>query len=435
MTTVTELRKMQLADQTPAETVNALLLGAESTSQKPQGIKIEPITRAELDTAEIHPRVIVPNRIFADLANFIGAGGGSKTTLLLDAAIKGSLMRELWGQTPPRAFRTVFVTREDSRKILVARLREIIKANGLSESEIRQVLSSVAIIDLTGENFRLSMVAGDVVMPNTTAINELVEAVTDFGPDWFVFDPLVSFGVGESRVNDNEQGIIEAFRIIRNRLDCCVEGIHHTGKANARDKTTDQYSGRGGSALADGSRMVRVLNPLSPAEWLQATGTTLARDESGLVMSLPKLSYCTPQEAIYIRRRGYLFESVTVNKRSPEQESAAITEQVFRFLCDQYAQGRHYSKSDLDSQTETLSLTRGQIRAACTELKVSGRVLYHEVKGKGGSHYQPIITAKVGDTHQNGGNDELAPPCPTPAAALYGKKRRRHPPLVLPPLS
>ena len=93
----------------------------------------------------------------------------------------------------------------------------------------------------------------------------------------------MSFGVGESRVNDAEQGLIEAFRIIRNQLDCCVEGIHHTGKANARDKSTDQYSGRGGSALADGARMVAVLYTLTPSEWLQATGTSLGADESGLV--------------------------------------------------------------------------------------------------------------------------------------------------------
>ena len=152
--------------------------------------------------------------------------------------------------------------------------------------------------------------------------------------------------------------------------------------------------------------MVAVLNNLTASEWLQATGTSLGADESGLVMSLAKLSYCTPQEAIYIRRRGYLFESVTVSKRTTEQESAAIAEQVFRFLCDQYAQGRQYSKADLDNQTDTLTLTRGQIRAACTELKVSGRVLYHEKRGVRGSHYEPILTATVGDTSQKEASHE-----------------------------
>lgn len=407
MTSVTELHKLQIADEVSPTIVNALLAKMDVVHEKlSRRIQIEPITLAELEAADIHPREILPRALYADVRVRVAAGATGKTTLQLHEAVYLALGRELWGRTPPKPCRTVIVTREDTRKILVARLREIIKANGLSESEIRQVLSSVAILDFTGENFRLSMVADNVVIPNTLAINELVEAFANFAPDWIVFDPLVSFGVGESRVNDAEQGLIEAFRIIRNRLDCCVEGIHHTGKANARDKSTDQYSGRGGSALADGARMVAVLNTLTPSEWLQATGTSLGADESGLVMSLAKLSYCTPQEAIYIRRRGYLFESVTVSKRTTEQESAAIAEQVFRFLCDQHAQGRQYSKADLDNQTDTLNLTRGQIRAACTELKVSGRVMYHEVKGKGGSHYQPIITAKVGDTSQKEASHE-----------------------------
>jgi RecA-family ATPase len=41
--------------------------------------------------------------------------------------------------------------------------------------------------------------------------------------------------------------------------NCCVRYIHHSGKQNGRDKATDQYAGRGGSAFADGCRMVHVL--------------------------------------------------------------------------------------------------------------------------------------------------------------------------------
>lgn len=361
-----------------------------------QGVVVHPITPVELETARIHPRVLVPSLSYADVRIRNAAGGTGKTTCVLFEAAMLSLGRAIYGKSPVKALRTAIVTREDSREILVARLREIIKAQKLTDKESQQVIENVFIVDLTGENFRLSLVAGDVVYPNTETINELTEALRPFAPDWVVFDPLVSFGVGESRVNDAEQGLIEAFRVIKNRLDCCVEGIHHTGKANARNKADDQYAGRGGSALADGARMVVVINPLTPAEWAIATGTTLLPDESGLVMAFPKLSYCQPQEPAYIRRRGYLFEAVTVSKRTPEQESAAVAEQVYRFICDQYEQGRFYSITELETQADTLSLTRKQIRAACTELKVSGRVLYQEVKGKRGSHYQPVESAEVG---------------------------------------
>lgn len=376
-----------------------------TTSLKPPTIKIDPITPFELQTAQIHPREILPNLLFAEVRMRIAAGGTGKTTLALFEAMQLALGRKLWGKTPRQKGRTVIVTREDSRQILVARLREITKAHGLSEAEVSEVLNNVVIVDLTSENFRLSLIAGDMVAPNLGAIDDLVVALGDFAPDWIIFDPLVSFGVGESRVNDAEQGLIESFRIIRNRLNCCTEGIHHTGKQNARNKSDDQYSGRGGSALADGARMVAVLNPLDPSEWVQVTGQALASDSTGLVMALPKLSFCKPQEAIYIKRTGYFFEMVRVVNRTPEQESAANAEQVLRFICDQYQQGRRYSKSDLDAQTKTLSLSRTDIRSATTELMVSGRVMYHEVKGKSGSHYEPVKMATLGDTRNLGGNE------------------------------
>lgn len=378
----------------------------ENTYSKPPLIpKLLPITLEEMNGAALHPPAIVRDYLYADVRMRIAAGGTGKTTLALFEAVKLARGEELWGRRLSRPFNTAIVTREDSREILVARLREIIDAElGCSafdddrDSKVQAILNRVNIYDLTGCKFRVSKVENDVVNPDGEAISELIDSLREFKPDWVIFDPLVSFGVGESRVNDAEQGLIEAFRIIRNDLKCCVEGIHHTGKGNAREKTADQYSGRGGSALADGARMVAVLNPLDAQEWAKETGDYLDTDETGLVMALPKLSYSKPQDAIYIKRYGYKFEMVKVSKQTPEQENAAIVEQMYQFIYDQFTRGRKYSKSDLDAQTETLSLSRKQIRYATTELLVSGRVLYHEIKGKSGSHYEPTTLAGVGDT-------------------------------------
>ena len=87
----------------------------------------------------------------------------------------------------------------------------------------------------------------------------------------------MSFGVGEARINDAEQGLIESMRIFRHYLGCCVQGVHHTGKANARDKALDQYAGRGGSALSDGARMIAVMQPLDPVEWERERAPGLQR--------------------------------------------------------------------------------------------------------------------------------------------------------------
>jgi hypothetical protein len=366
-----------------------------------EALRLCTITPSELEAAELSPRCIVPNLLYADVRTRIAAGGVGKTTLAIYEAVRLSLAKPVWGKQPAQAVRTCLVTREDRRSILVARLREITKAQSLTERETARVLENVTILDLTGESFRLSAINTDVVTPHGDNVKALCESLAPWRPDWVIFDPLVSFGVGESRVNDAEQGLIEAFRIIRNELDCCVEGVHHSGKANAREKTTDQYSGRGGSALSDGSRIVAVIQPLDANEWRQQTGTRLEEGETGLVMALPKLSYCKPQEPLFIRRDGFHFSLEMASQASPTQEVQVTARMVLDFISAEWLLGRKYAKGDIESQGARLRLTRVQIREALSELIVSGQVMYHAIKGKSGSHYEPISLAKAdGDTLQ-----------------------------------
>lgn len=370
------------------------------SAAKADTITLHPITRAEMDAAQLTPRVIVPNLLFGDVRTRVAAGGVSKTTMAIFEAVMGSLGRPLWGNTPARPIKTVFITKEDSRPIMVARLREVIKAQNLTETETAQVIGAIAIVDLSGESFRLAQVKHDVVEPDRKNIGRLLDALEAFEPDWIVFDPLVSFGVGEARVNDSEQALIEAMRIIRNRMECCVEAIHHVGKANAREKATDQYAGRGGSALADGSRMVCVLNRLNPDEWVKATGSALPDGSLGIQMSLPKMTYCTPQADVYIVRTGFNFEQVQPHIRSAEQTRQAIVEQVCQYVTDQYQQGFKYSKNALEGLKGELNLTRNEIREAVTKLVAHGRLGYCETGRPANHHLHPIDSARFGEVAQ-----------------------------------
>lgn len=363
-------------------------------------LTLQPITLAELENALLTPRVIVPGYLYADVRTRIAAGGVGKTTLALYEAARLALGKPIWGKTPPKPIKTCLVTREDTRGILVARLREVIKAQQFGERETLTVLENVRIIDLSGESFRIACISGDMVTPHRENLHSLCETLKPWSPDWVIFDPLVSFGVGESRVNDSEQGLIEAFRIIRNELDCCVEGIHHSGKANAREKTTDQYSGRGGSALSDGSRMVAVIQPLEANEWLAQTGTRLQADESGLIMALPKLSYCAPTQPLYIRRFGFHFSLEAANYATPHQIAQSNATRLLEFINAEWLVSRKYSKADIEAQANNLGLTRTQLRQAMSELIVSSQVTYYDVKGKSGSHFKPVTLAiNHGDTN------------------------------------
>lgn len=372
----------------------------DSTNLFPS-INFAPIAPSELDAARLTPRIIVPDLLYADVRTLNAAGGTGKTTVALYEAAIMALGRNLWGRDTRDTRRTVIVTKEDSREILTARLREIMREMNLSAGDVAHVLSMVRIIDVSAERFRLSAVVDDVVEPHMANIDWLTRNLEPLSPDRLIFDPLVSFGVGEARVNDAEQGLIEAFRIFRNRLDCCAEGIHHIGKANSREKTLDQYSGRGGSALADGSRMVAVMQPLDADEWQRSTGLSLMAGESAIVMALPKLSYSKPQEAVFILRDGYHFEAARVVRQTPEQLASATAEQVFSFIKFEYSQDRRYCKQDLENSKDKMNLSRQEIRGAITDLKVSGRIVYHEVKGKSGSHFQPVTLAEDdGDTQE-----------------------------------
>lgn len=367
---------------------------------------IVPITMQELQSARLTPRVLVPDLLFADVRTRIAAGGSGKTTLAIFEAVNLALGRPIWGKPAEKSIRTVFITREDSRETLVARIREVMGELFLEDHERLKVVENLAILDFTDLSFRLSAVINDVVMPHRENLNKLLLVLRDWQPDWIICDPLISFGVGESRVNDGEQGLIEAFRLLRNELDCCVEGIHHTGKAVAREKILDQYAGRGGSALADGARMVVVMQPLAANEWAQKTGVPLKENQSGLVMAFPKLSYCRPQPPIYIYRQRHAFFKVeSVVPQDPDQALSYVADQVHAFLLKKFVSGQRYSITTFDCCAAELGISRKQLRNACSNLQAGGRLLYHHVRGKSGAYFEPLDIQEDEDVLLGGASD------------------------------
>ena len=289
--------------------LNVFNKGLSSVLDQP----IKPFTELEANLARLHPRMLVEDYLFADLRNLVAAGGVGKTTMLLHEAVYGALGRSIWNKIVASPFITVIITKEDSREIIIARLNQIMIDMELSTSERGTVFERVWAIDLVGEPFKLAEFSGQVLRPHFENLDKLIIRCNELKPDRIIFDPLMSFSIGESHVNDAEQAIVEASRYIMRKIpNCAIDVVHHTGKGNARAGTTDQYSGRNGSALPDGARMVAVLNKMSTDSFYEATGIKLkfSKREAGLLLSLPKLSYCAPQSDIYIHRRDFLFEAV-----------------------------------------------------------------------------------------------------------------------------
>lgn len=213
----------------------------------------------EMASARITPKCVVEHYIYADVALFPAPGGTGKTTLAVWESVHITLGRPLYGLQVCTPGAVVFITAEDGRELLAARLREVMAQMDLSDQDRATVRAGIGIWDCTGLVCRLAELdrQGNVVL--TGLADAIVERFKDPSPVMVVFDPCISFGAGERLINDNEQALILAARRIVRGLGCCVRLICHTGKQNARDGSIDQYSARGGSALADGARMVTVL--------------------------------------------------------------------------------------------------------------------------------------------------------------------------------
>lgn len=356
----------------------------------------EAIDPKEWRDARLTPDCIVQDYLYADVGVLVAPGGTGKTTIILFEAVHIVLGLPLWGLEVKKPGPVLFITAEDSREMLVARLRSIVHEMGLTEEQVATVQRDIRISDVTGESYRLTSIIDDVVQTNEF-VDQIIRASYGMSPVLVVIDPAVSFGVGENRINDAEQGLIVAARKVRKALNCCVRYLHHSGKANGRDKTLDQYSGRGGSALPDGARMVAVMQRFDENEWRNATGKTLEEGESGLIIARPKLSYAAPQKELHVVRRGYLFDLVRVLPIDPMANLQAIANQLWQLLVEEGRKGQFHTKNTLESLARAVNLKRQEIRDGIQYLFASRRVEEKPLPtkdGRGGAHkfLAPIIT-------------------------------------------
>lgn len=339
------------------------------------------INATEWNYSKLSPQVVVENYLFADVAILIAPGGVGKTTLVIYEAICVALGIELYGRTIRKPGKVVIVSAEDSREQIIARMARIASAMELLPQQIDAIKEGVLIEYVGGEDFRLCSVVGDVVI-TSPQVDRLIEALRPISPSLVVIDPAVSFGVGEGRVNDAEQGLIRAARRIRDALECCVRLVHHTGKQNSRDGAIDQYAGRGGSAMADGARMVAVLKRMSAEDWHKETGETLTDGADGLLIALPKLSYATAQPHIYLERDGFAYRHVKPAVHSIEDKCAIVDASVIEFLKSEEAKAIFHSKASLE-HSETINLSRTAIRGALGRLEAAQRIAITAVAGPG----------------------------------------------------
>lgn len=329
------------------------------------------------DWRETAPKCIIKNFLFSDIAILSGPGGTGKTTLMLYEAIHIATGIDLYGLKVERPGWTLFVSAEDPTKYLRARMRNICEELMLSPEQMEKVKRRVLFCDVTGKDAKfIKMEGGNVV--STGFANKIVETYHEDPPRAITFDPIVSFGVGESRVNDNEQGIISACREINNGLNCAIRLITHTGQTVARENIQDQYASRGGTALPDGSRMVSVLQHGTEGNKNAPDKCTFDEGSSVMVLSRPKLSYAPPNlPRVWIRRKGWSFEWFIEERLKPEERKQQAWNKIIKHIQQMEEDGEitNLSKTRIVEAHALVGLTRRELKQGIDEL-IAARALF-----------------------------------------------------------
>lgn len=330
------------------------------------------ILEGELENAKSTPRTIVDGYIYADLSMLVAAGGTGKTTVVLYEMIHIAIGRPLWGKKIVNSGTCILITAEDSREMCLSRVNNIAEALSLTDIELALVRKHVLIWDVSALPMKLVRTEKDIVL--TDLPHKIVTAFKGQNIAMITFDPLVSFGASENAVNDNAHALVAAARVMFRGINCCIRFIHHTGQEVARNKIMDQYAGRGGTALPDGSRMVNVLMDADASDRKKVPD--LKPDDTALLYAMPKFSYGQKPPVMFIIRNGWRFDYAFEKPPIPEADQlAANKEQLIRFL-NLKVEGKIYlTKANIENDyLRELSMKRGDCRQALGQLIAEGRV-------------------------------------------------------------
>jgi len=319
--------------------------------------------------AQLSPPCIVENYLWEDVGLLFAPGGTGKTTLIAYEAVCIALGRPLWGLKVINPGKTLIISSEDTRMILLARLRTICYGLNLSESEIRVVMESVVMLDVTTKFVKFIEDSSNKGISVSADVNLISAAYSNQNIKVVIVDPAISFGIGESRINDNEQGLIMAGRALVRNLGACIRYIHHTGKTGAeKDKQQSQYSGRGGSAFADGCRMVAGISECERSSL--PYGLKTKPTSTAFVLARHKTTYSAKQPDLFIIRDGYEFSYVAKEIGNADDVFESQKRQLQNWIYQaERSKNLLLAKSAIeDGYLKELGMTKQTFRSALTQL-------------------------------------------------------------------
>src|SRR5258708_20539944 len=213
----------------------------------------------------------IPNRDFVYVRHLIrkfvsatvAPGGVGKSSLIVTEVLAMVSGKDLLGIHPASRSRVWLWNLEDpaeetARHIQAAALHYNLKAQDIEGNLFAD----------SGRDQRLVIATTDrsgtvIIQP---VVDNIVSEIVERRVDVLIIDPFVS----SHEVPENDNGamdrIVKEWGRVAQRGNCAVELVHHSRKSSAGETEITVESSRGGKALTDGCRSVRVLNRMSKEE-------------------------------------------------------------------------------------------------------------------------------------------------------------------------
>jgi hypothetical protein len=260
---------------------------------------------------------VVDQLLPRDVGLLNATGGQGKSTLTLWMAVLYAIRQPLFGCSAQVPGKVLIISGEDPEGRIGYRLNKVCEAAHLTPDELAMVDDNIFVEDFSSESIQLVESDGRGNLQLTDAVDELIAAYKGQPIRWIILDPLISFGPGESYVNDGFQKVIIACRKLVAEFNCFVQLVHHVSKEVATNKTTGQHAGRGGTALGDGSRFESQLmtyRGMAKGTPKEVPSDLFARGGSLLAFHIHKLSDAgLPAEPFWITREGFQFTWIPGN--------------------------------------------------------------------------------------------------------------------------
>jgi hypothetical protein len=219
-----------------------------------------------VDPIDIPPRDFIygPHHPRGYVVVDVATGGAGKTGLNLAESVAMASAKPILGQRIEKPLRVWFWCLEDPYMELVRRIQAICHHHQINRADLGDRL----FIDSRDQSLCTAQRVRDGVDIQKPVIEDIIAELIERKIDLLIVDPFVS----SHDVPENDNGaidkVVKEWGLVAATANCCVKLIHHIRKTGDGEVSTE--SARGGKAITDAARSVRVLRAMTEAEGIKA---------------------------------------------------------------------------------------------------------------------------------------------------------------------